>query len=171
MGKGGIICITGIVFPLWAFIHIWRLKSLMAVTSLFTGMAGDIPFNKGHRKPLCPGVPQSPAQNYYKLYKFYWNKWKMRRISAKFLKKNPDRYLLLYSHSVVSDYLWPHGLQQARLPCPSPTPIAYSNSCRFSQWCLPTISSSVVPRKLSAPPLDSWEGERGLRLNTLTASG
>ena len=41
--------------------------------------------------------------------------------------------------------LWPHGLQHSRLPCPSPTPRAYSNSCSLSQWCHPTISSSVVP--------------------------
>ena len=50
-----------------------------------------------------------------------------------------------FSHSVVSDSLWPHGLQHARLPCPSPTPWAYSNSCPLSRWCHPTISSSVVP--------------------------
>ena len=42
-----------------------------------------------------------------------------------------------FSHSVVSDSLWPHGLQQARLPCPSPTPRACSNSCPLSQWCHP----------------------------------
>ena len=41
--------------------------------------------------------------------------------------------------------LWPHGLQNARLPCRSPTPGAYSNSCPLSQWCHPTISSSLVP--------------------------
>ena len=41
--------------------------------------------------------------------------------------------------------LWPHGLQHSRLPCPSPTPGAYSNSCPSSQWCHPTISSSVIP--------------------------
>ena len=50
-----------------------------------------------------------------------------------------------FSHSAMSDSLWPHGLQHARLPCPSPTPRAYSNSCPSSQWCHPTISSSVVP--------------------------
>ena len=47
-----------------------------------------------------------------------------------------------FSHSLMSDSLWPHGLQHARLPCP---PGAYSNSCPSSQWCHPTISSSVVP--------------------------
>ena len=49
------------------------------------------------------------------------------------------------SHSVVSDSLRPYGLQHARLPCPSPTPGAYSNSCPSHWWCHLTISSSVVP--------------------------
>ena len=49
------------------------------------------------------------------------------------------------NHLVVSDSLWPQGLQHARLPCPSPTPGAYSNACSPSQWCHPTISSSIVP--------------------------
>ena len=50
-----------------------------------------------------------------------------------------------FSHSVMSDSLRPHGMQHARLPCPSPTPRACSNSCPLSRWCHPTISSSVVP--------------------------
>jgi len=50
-----------------------------------------------------------------------------------------------FTHSVVSDSLWPHGLQHARLPCPSPTPGVYPNSCPLSWWCHPTISSSVIP--------------------------
>ena len=45
----------------------------------------------------------------------------------------------------MSDSLWPHGSQHVRLPCPSPTPRAYSNSHPSSQWCHPTISSSVIP--------------------------
>ena len=45
----------------------------------------------------------------------------------------------------MPDSLWPHGLQYARLPCPSPTPTAYSNSCPSHQWCHPTISSFVIP--------------------------
>ena len=53
--------------------------------------------------------------------------------------------LLLFSRSVVSDSLWPPGLQHTRLPCPSPSPRACSNSSPLSQWCHPTISSSVVP--------------------------
>ena len=50
-----------------------------------------------------------------------------------------------FSRSVVSDSLWPHRLQHARPPSPSPTPRLYSNSCSLSQWCHPAISFSVVP--------------------------
>ena len=53
--------------------------------------------------------------------------------------------LVQFSHSIVSDSLWPHELQHARPPCPSPTPRAYPNSCLLSWWCHPTISLSVVP--------------------------
>ena len=52
---------------------------------------------------------------------------------------------LLFSCSVVSNSLRPHGLQHTRLPCPSPTPGACSNSCPLSRWCHTAISSSVVP--------------------------
>ena len=52
---------------------------------------------------------------------------------------------LLFSRSVVSNSLRPHGLQFARLPCPSPSPRACSSSCPLSWWCHPIISSSVVP--------------------------
>ena len=50
-----------------------------------------------------------------------------------------------FSHSVVSNSLEPHELQHATPPCPSPTPGIHPNPCPLSQWCHPTISSSVVP--------------------------
>ena len=50
-----------------------------------------------------------------------------------------------FSCSVVPDSLWPHGLQHTRLPCPSPTTGACSNSCPSSLWSHPIISSSVIP--------------------------
>ena len=50
-----------------------------------------------------------------------------------------------FSHSVVSDCLWPHESQHTRPPCPSPTPGVHLNSCPSSQWCHPAISCSVVP--------------------------
>ena len=62
--------------------------------------------------------------------------------------------------SVTSDSLRPHGPQHARPPCPSPTPKVYPNSCPPSQWCHPTISSSVVPFSSwlqSFPPSGSFQ--------------
>ena len=50
-----------------------------------------------------------------------------------------------FSHSVVSDSLWPHEPQHTRPPCPSPTPGVQPNPCPSSQCCHPTISSSVIP--------------------------
>ena len=65
-----------------------------------------------------------------------------------------------FSCAVMSDSLQSHGLQHARPPCPSPTPGVYSNSCPLSQWCHPTISSSVVPfssRLQSFPASESFQ--------------
>ena len=74
---------------------------------------------------------------------------------------------MLFSYSVVSDSLWPHGLQQARLPCPSLSPAVCSNSCPLSQWYPPTISSSVVP---FSSCLQSFPAS-GSSLSQLFASG
>ena len=49
---------------------------------------------------------------------------------------------LLFSCQVVSNYLWPHGLQHVRIPCPSLSPGVCSSSCPLHQWCHPAISSS-----------------------------
>ena len=59
------------------------------------------------------------------------------------------------SITVLSDSLQHHGLQHAWLPCPSPTPRAYSNSCPLSQWCYPAISSSFVPFFSCPQPLST----------------
>ena len=56
-----------------------------------------------------------------------------------FFFKNFIRLSVQFSRSVVSHSLWPHELQHARPPCPSPTPRVYPNSCPLSQWCHPTI--------------------------------
>ena len=67
--------------------------------------------------------------------------------------------VLVISGSVVSNSLRPHGLQHARLPCPLPSPGACSNSCPSSQWCHPTILSSVISfssRLQSFPALGSF---------------
>ena len=77
-------------------------------------------------------------------------------------------FLLLFSHSVVSNSLWLHGLQNTRLPCPSQDPGACSNSCPLSQWCHPTISSSVVP--FSSCP-QSFPASGSFLMSQLFASG
>ena len=73
-----------------------------------------------------------------------------------------------FSHSVISDSLQPHGLQHARPPCPSSTPGVYSNSCPLSQWCHPTISSSVVP---FSSCLQSFPASGSFPLSQFFASG
>ena len=75
---------------------------------------------------------------------------------------------LLFSCSVVSDSLWPHGLQHARPPCPSPSPRACSNSCPLSRWCRPTISSSVT---LFSSRLQSFPASESFPVSQLSVSG
>ena len=72
-----------------------------------------------------------------------------------------------FSCSIVSDSLWPHGLQHARPPCPSPTPGAYSNSCPKHRWCHPTISTSVVPFSSS---LQSFPASGSFQMNQFFTS-
>ena len=88
------------------------------------------------------------------MYLHFFIIWKSKEFVI--LLKNTNHLLYIYIHtwyfqvliqficSVMSDSLWPHGLQHARLPCPSPTPGACSNSRPSTQWCHPTISSSVI---------------------------
>ena len=73
-----------------------------------------------------------------------------------------------FSRSVVSASLPPHDLQHASFPCPSPAPRAYSDSCQLSQWCHPTISSSVVP---FSSCLQSFPASGSFPRNQFFASG
>ena len=71
--------------------------------------------------------------------------------------------LLLFSQQVTSDYLWSLELQDARLPCPSLSPWVCSNSCPLSQWCHPTISSSVAPFSSCPPSFPASESALHIR--------
>ena len=73
-----------------------------------------------------------------------------------------------FSISVVSNSLWPHGLQHTRPPCPSPTPRVHPNSCPLSWQCHPTISSSVV--SFSSCP-QSFPASGSFQKSQLFASG
>ena len=68
----------------------------------------------------------------------------------------------------MSDFLWPYGLQHARLPCFSPSPRACSNSCPLSQWCHLTVSSSVIP---FSSCLQSFPVSGSFLMSQLFASG
>ena len=68
----------------------------------------------------------------------------------------------------MSDSLWPHGLQHTRPPCPSPPPGVHSDSCALSQWCHPTISSSLVP---FSSCLQSFPASGSFQMSQFFASG
>ena len=99
------------------------------------------------------------------------NHWKVFAGTARFKKcvrcSLGDCCRLLFSCSVVSSPLRPHGLQHIRLPCPSLSPGVCSNSCPLSWWCRPTISSSVVPFSC----LQSFSASGSFLMNWLFASG
>ena len=74
---------------------------------------------------------------------------------------------LWFSHSLGSDSLWPHGLQHTRLPCSLLSSRVCSNSCPLSQWCHPTISSSVTPLLLLPsvfPSIRAFSNESALHI-------
>ena len=82
--------------------------------------------------------------------------------------EHPPKTSVQFSCSVVSNSLRPHGLQHTRLLCPPPTPRAYSNSCPLSQWCHPTISSSVIPFSFC---LQSFPASGSFQMNQFFSSG
>ena len=94
----------------------------------------ESPIDRGAQQATVHNVAQSRT----------WLKWLSTHAVNKCLY-SVQFSLVQFSCSVVSDSLWPHELQHARPPWPSPTPRAYPNSCPLSRWCHPTISSSVVP--------------------------
>ena len=96
----------------------------------------------------------------YNLGRVEWMNRRERKISVQSISQ--------FSRSVVSDSLRPHGLQHTRLPCPSTTPGAYTNSCSSSWWCHPTISSSVIP---FSSRLQSFPASGSFQMSQLFASG
>ena len=92
----------------------------------------------------------------------------LNNIESSNLWKLYNSVQFLFSCSVVSNYLQPHGLQHTRLPCPSQSPWVCSNSCPLSRWCHPTISSSVVPFSSSS---QSFPASESFPLSQLFTSG
>ena len=79
-----------------------------------------------------------------------------------------NRHSVQFSHFIVSNSLRPRGLQHTRPPYPSPAPRTCSNSCPLSRWCLPTISSSVVP---FSPHRQSFPASRSFPMSQFFISG
>ena len=103
--------------------------------------------------PICQEFLCSPYDTSYNLHnhllKYHYFHLTDEKPNIKAVQKvskgHTYKWLVQFSHSVMSDSLWPRGLQQAMSPCTSPTPGVYSNSCPLSWWSRPTISSSLVP--------------------------
>ena len=98
--------------------------------------------NKESKMLFCSLLPGNPLPLLkLELFHSIWKFWKINLGKPVFYFQSVSQF----SRSVVSNSLWPHGLQHTNLPCPSPTTRAFSNSCPSSQWCHPTILPSVVP--------------------------
>ena len=104
-------------------------------------------------------VPSMPS--FWRVFSFY-HKWMLN-----FVKSFLCIHLFLFSCSVMSDSLRPHGLH-VRLLCSSLSPRAWSNSCPLSQWCHPTISSSVIP---FSSCLQSFPASGSFPMSQLLVSG
>ena len=117
-------CIIGV-----CLVHCKMFSKVSASSPLVMIIKNVFRHSKYHLEDISPRWKPLP---YYRHKNFLQNYFPWCFSSAQF------------SHSVMSNSLWPHGLQHARLPCPPPTPRAFSNSFPLSRWCHPTISSSVI---------------------------
>ena len=97
----------------------------------------SLPGNIADYSIIIDSKARFPMKNVFYWWIFWWE------TEARVLKYFFLRYvLLLFSGPLVSDSLWPYGLQHTRLPCPSPSPKVCPSSCPLHQWCHPAISSS-----------------------------
>ena len=96
-------------------------------------MMGDSEANKGLQIPASCFLAQQPWQSYFTFISISFSIYQMEKVQVPQGHEDLKQSVGQFSCSVMSDPLQPHGLQHARLPCPSPTPRAYSNSCP-SSW-------------------------------------
>ena len=143
-----------------------NLPASLGVADLISGLERSPGERNGN--PLLYSCLENPMD---RMSLVGYSPWSHRRVRHKLANKQQRQYVRLccaLSHSVVSDSLGPHGLQHARLPCPSPTPRAYPNSCPLSRWCHPTISSSVI--SFSSCP-QSFPASGAFQISQLFTSG
>jgi len=99
---------------------------------------------------------------------FFTEAMEVRRQWNELFELQKESFSSVQFSSVMSDSLQPHGLQHTRIPCSTPTPRAYSNSHPLSQWCHPTVSSSVTT---FSSHLQSFPASGSFQMNQLFTSG
>ena len=126
----------------------WAHRKVVLILRIKKMKRKRVETGKWNRKPMSQGdrswISQECLQKWEDFtYQSAYPKWRLRWLEQFWVGN--IALLLLFSHSVVSNSLWPHGIQHTRPPCPSLSPRICSNSCPLNQWHHPTISSSVVP--------------------------
>ena len=127
-----------------------RVKGIISILRLFYEVGQKVWVLRCYGKTQTDFLANSKSEALFHVRAFTCLSWNIRsQNNQKKSKQNRSLGQMVgtenqfssvqFSHSVVSNSLQPHGLQHSRLPCPSPTPRAYSNSCSLSQWCHPTI--------------------------------
>ena len=157
LARRGELCVSPCLSPrLGTF---WRCTNLITARVMLLDLSTP--------SAILEGCPSS------RIHQFLFSLWGpvlvplSSRTSSSHPQSSPP-HLLLFSHSVVSDSLWPLGQQNARLSCPSQSPRVCSNSCPLNQWCHPTISSSVIP---FSSYLQSFPASSSFPMSRLFSSG
>ena len=130
--------VDGASHPLWVWQFFFGRYSMNGDRDFLTLLVTPVPSFWGQPRKFC-------CRNKWMNYSMW-----LRRTELRFKDRSVklcDKWsqLLLFSCQVMSDSLRPHELQHTRLPCPSLSPWVCSNSCPLSQWCHPTILSSITP--------------------------
>ena len=147
---------------MWKESHVWQEWVCIIMPTMFSHRKCEsYPYwlRDGSRRAVVgPLISYTPHSRKYKWLKLVYYPTLLRQQIHSSVQ---------FSHSVVSYSLQPHGLQYAKLPCPSPTPRACTNSCPWSQWCHPTshpLSSPSPPAfNLSQPQVFSSESVLPIR--------
>ena len=157
-------CITVAMF---AWVNLGSHIPFATRDILEVGLAWPYPwrvcYHSEYPEPPSPLQPGSwICWRKYKLLKNMWQKVTFERKTFYWRISSVQ-----FSHSVVSDSLWPHESQHARPPCLSATPGVHPNSCALSQWCHPAISSSVVPLSFCPHQFSSVQFSRSVMSDSL----
>ena len=128
---------------------------------LTSDLKTDWKWGNEKRSSMQMDMKRNPSSYVYFWLNRHWNNDYKRQ-------RRTFQFQFQFSCSVVSNSLQPHEPQPTRPPCPSPTRRVYPNPCPLSQWCHPTISSSVIP--FSSCP-QSFPASRSFQVSQLFASG